>query len=127
MRRFGATYRVQVRPEFDLDTCLSIVDYLADLGVTHFYSAPVLTAASGSEHGYDVVDPTRVSPALGGPQALARLSEALRAKGLGLVVDIVPNHCGVGVPVENPAWWSVLRYGPASPYASWFDIDWSRH
>jgi (1->4)-alpha-D-glucan 1-alpha-D-glucosylmutase len=123
----GSTYRVQVRPGFDFAATSSIVDYLAELGVTHLYSAPILTAAPGSTHGYDVVDPTRVSPALGGPDGLARLVEVLRGKGLGLVVDIVPNHCGVEVPEANPAWWSVLRDGPASPYASWFDIDWSRH
>ncbi len=121
----GATYRVQVRPDFDLDATAALAGYLADLGVTHLYSAPLLAAAPGSEHGYDVVDPTRVNPSLGGPQALDRLAEALRDKGLGLVVDIVPNHLGVAVPEANPAWWSVLRDGPASPYASWFDIDWS--
>jgi (1->4)-alpha-D-glucan 1-alpha-D-glucosylmutase len=121
-----ATYRVQVRPDFDLAAATGLVGYLADLGVTHLYSAPLLDALPGSEHGYDVADPTRVDGVLGGPEGLARLVEALRDKGMGLVVDIVPNHVGVAVPAANPAWWSVLRDGPASPYAAWFDIDWSR-
>jgi len=120
-----ATYRVQVRPDFDLAASAELAGYLADLGVTHLYSAPLLDAAPGSEHGYDVTDPTRVDEVLGGAEGLARLAQALRDKGLGLVVDIVPNHVGVGVPVANPAWWSVLRDGPASPYASWFDINWA--
>jgi len=122
----GSTYRVQVRPGFDLAETAQLADYLAQLGVTHLYSAPILAAAPGSTHGYDVVDPTRVSPELGGPAGLIRLVQALRHNGLGLVVDIVPNHCGVGVPHANPAWWSLLRDGPLSPYASWFDVDWSR-
>ncbi|MFC7549915.1 malto-oligosyltrehalose synthase [Plantactinospora sp. GCM10030261] len=121
-----ATYRVQVRPDFDLAAAAGLVDYLAALGVSHLYSAPVLTATPGSEHGYDVVDPTRVNPALGGPEALAALVDTLRAAGLGLVADIVPNHLGVRVPAANPAWWDVLRAGPDSTYANWFDIDWSR-
>jgi (1->4)-alpha-D-glucan 1-alpha-D-glucosylmutase len=121
-----ATYRIQVRPGFNLADTADLVGYLADLGVTHLYSAPLLTATPGSEHGYDVVDPTRVNPELGGAEGLDRLATALRDKGLGLVVDIVPNHVGVAVPEVNPYWWSVLREGVTSPYASWFDIDWSR-
>ncbi len=126
MRAVGSTYRVQVRPDADLDHTASVVDYLDRLGVTHLYSAPLLAAIPGSAHGYDVVDPTRVNPELGGPAALDRLVAALRRYGLGLVVDIVPNHVGVAVPAVNPAWWSVLRDGPDSPYSRWFDIDWSR-
>ncbi len=121
-----STYRIQVRPDFDLDTAAGLAPYLARLGVTHFYSAPLLVATPGSPHGYDVVDPTRVNPELGGPDALDRLVAALRSTGLGLVVDIVPNHLGVARPEVNPAWWAVLRDGPESPYAAWFDIDWSR-
>ncbi|HEY2674443.1 MAG TPA: malto-oligosyltrehalose synthase [Rugosimonospora sp.] len=122
----STTYRVQVRPDFDLAATAAIVDYLAALGVSHLYSAPLLAAAPGSSHGYDVVDHSRVNPELGGPQALAALVDRLRGAGLGLVVDIVPNHAGVAVPDANPAWWSVLREGRSSPYAEWFDIDWSR-
>ena len=121
-----ATYRVQVRPDFDLSATAQLAGYLADLGVTHLYSAPLLTAVPGSSHGYDVADPTRLGPELGGEAGLVELVDALRAKGLGLIVDIVPNHVGVAVPAANPAWWSLLRDGAASPYASWFDVDWSR-
>ncbi len=121
-----ATYRVQVRPDFDLAATAELVDYLAALGVSHLYSAPLLAATPGSAHGYDVVDPTRINPELGGPEALRTLVDRLRAAGLGLVLDIVPNHLGVAVPKANPAWWSVLREGRESPYADWFDIDWSR-
>ncbi|XTZ16754.1 malto-oligosyltrehalose synthase [Micromonospora echinospora] len=123
-RRVGATYRVQVRPGFDLDATAGLVDYLADLGVTHLYSAPLLTATPGSAHGYDVVDHRAVNPELGGEAARRRLVAALRAAGLGLVVDIVPNHAGVARPEANPAWWDVLRRGRDSAYARWFDIDW---
>lgn len=122
----STTYRVQIRPDFDLAATAEIVDYLAGLGVTHLYSAPLLAAAPGSSHGYDVVDHSRVNPELGGPQALEALVDRLRDAGMGLVVDIVPNHAGVAVPDANPAWWSVLREGRESPYAGWFDIDWSR-
>ncbi|MDQ7909260.1 malto-oligosyltrehalose synthase [Phytohabitans sp. ZYX-F-186] len=120
------TYRIQVRPDFDLLATAEQVDYLAALGVGHLYSAPLLAAAPGSAHGYDVVDHSRVNPELGGPAAFDRLREALREAGLGLVVDIVPNHAGVAVPSANPAWWDVLRRGQGSPYAPWFDIDWAR-
>ncbi|WP_328417128.1 malto-oligosyltrehalose synthase [Micromonospora sp. NBC_00389] len=125
-RKTTATYRVQIRPGFDLDATAGIVDYLADLGVSHLYSAPLLTATPGSAHGYDVVDPRAVNPELGGEAGRQRLLRALRDKKLGLVVDIVPNHAGVAVPPANPAWWDVLRRGRASAYADWFDIDWDR-
>ncbi|MEU4371688.1 malto-oligosyltrehalose synthase [Micromonospora chersina] len=121
-----STYRVQVRPGFDLDATAGLTGYLADLGVTHLYSAPLLTATPGSQHGYDVVDHRAVNPELGGEGGRQRLVRALRAAGLGLVVDIVPNHAGVARPAANPAWWDVLRRGRASAYADWFDIDWDR-
>ncbi|MEU6206929.1 malto-oligosyltrehalose synthase [Micromonospora musae] len=124
--RVGATYRVQVRPGFDLDATAGLAGYLADLGVTHLYSAPLLAATPGSAHGYDVVDHRAVNPELGGEAGRQRLLRALRAAGLGLVVDIVPNHAGVAVPPANPPWWDVLRRGRASAYAGWFDIDWER-
>jgi (1->4)-alpha-D-glucan 1-alpha-D-glucosylmutase len=122
----GATYRVQVRPAFDLTATAELSGYLAGLGVTHLYSAPLLAAAPGSAHGYDVVDHRMVNPELGGEAGRRLLVSALRSAGLGLVIDIVPNHVGVRVAAANPAWWDVLRRGPASAYASWFDIDWSR-
>ncbi|NES30102.1 malto-oligosyltrehalose synthase [Micromonospora terminaliae] len=121
-----STYRVQVRPGFDLDATAGLAGYLADLGVTHLYSAPLLTATPGSQHGYDVVDHRAVNPELGGEGGRQRLVRALRAAGLGLVVDIVPNHAGVARPAANPAWWDVLRRGRSSAYADWFDIDWDR-
>ncbi|WBB87802.1 malto-oligosyltrehalose synthase [Micromonospora sp. WMMC264] len=121
-----STYRVQVRPGFDLDATAELAGYLAALGVTHLYTAPLLTATPGSTHGYDVVDHRAVNPQLGGEPARARLVRALRAARLGLVVDIVPNHAGVARPEANPAWWDMLRRGRDSAYARWFDIDWDR-
>jgi (1->4)-alpha-D-glucan 1-alpha-D-glucosylmutase len=120
------TYRVQVRPEFPLKAGAELADYLADLGVSHFYSAPLLAATPGSQHGYDVVDHTRVNPEIGGEDGRRELRAALDAAGLGLVIDVVPNHAGVAAPAANPAWWDVLKRGRDSPYAKWFDIDWSR-
>ncbi|HTJ34702.1 MAG TPA: malto-oligosyltrehalose synthase [Dactylosporangium sp.] len=120
----SGTYRVQVRPDFDLDATAQLAPYLRELGASHLYSAPLLSATPGSPHGYDVVDPRAVSPQLGGAAALDRLVAALRAVGLGLVVDIVPNHMGLFRPDANPMWWDVLAKGRASAYADWFDIDW---
>jgi (1->4)-alpha-D-glucan 1-alpha-D-glucosylmutase len=122
----SGTYRVQVRPDFPLKATAELADYLADLGVSHLYTAPLLTAAPGSEHGYDVVDHSKVNPELGGEDGRRQLVAALNAAGLGLVVDIVPNHAGVGVAGANPSWWDVLKHGRDSAYASWYDIDWSR-
>ncbi|MGI5242829.1 malto-oligosyltrehalose synthase [Dactylosporangium sp. CA-139066] len=119
-----STYRVQVRPDFDLDATAALVPYLHALGVGHLYSAPLLAATPGSPHGYDVVDPRVVNPQLGGAAALDRLAARLRAAGLGLVVDIVPNHMGLFQPAANPMWWDLLAKGRASEYADWFDVDW---
>ena len=121
-----ATYRVQVRPDFDLKRTAELTDYLADLGVSHLYTSPLLTATPGSQHGYDVADHRQVNPEIGGEQGRRDLVAALASAGLGLVVDIVPNHAGVAVPATNPAWWDVLRNGRDSAYAAWFDIDWDR-
>jgi (1->4)-alpha-D-glucan 1-alpha-D-glucosylmutase len=120
------TYRVQVRPDFPLKSTAELADYLTDLGVSDLYTSPLLAATPGSQHGYDVVDPSRVNPEIGGEDGRRQLVAALRAAGLGLVVDIVPNHAGVSVPSANPAWWDVLKWGRDSAYAAWFDIDWSR-
>jgi len=122
----SSTYRVQVRPEFGLAATAELAGYLADLGVSHLYTAPLLTAVPGSSHGYDVVDHRAVDPRLGGEEGRRALVAALGGHGLGLVVDIVPNHAGVAVPAANPAWWDVLTNGRDSTYAHWFDIDWSR-
>jgi len=121
-----STYRLQISPAFTMDDAAGVVDYLRELGVGAVYTSPLLTAAPGSTHGYDVTDPTQASPALGGEPARQRLMSAARAAGLGVVVDIVPNHMSVEVPAANAWWWDVLTHGPASAYASYFDVDWSR-
>ena len=118
-----STYRVQLRPGFGFDEAAAIAEYLADLGVTHLYSSPYLQAARGSTHGYDVVDPTRVNEELGGEEAHARLCQALAEKGLGQVLDIVPNHMAI-TERGNVWWWDVLENGAASRYAFYFDVDW---
>ncbi|MGC0364424.1 (1-_4)-alpha-D-glucan 1-alpha-D-glucosylmutase [Rhodococcus sp. 27YEA15] len=120
------TYRLQLRADaFTLRDATAVVDYLDRLGVSHLYLSPILTATSGSTHGYDVTDPTTVSEALGGRTALVELSRAVRARGMGLIVDLVPNHVGVSKPRENAWWWDVLRRGRESVYAGFFDIDWA--
>jgi (1->4)-alpha-D-glucan 1-alpha-D-glucosylmutase len=121
----SSTYRIQVRPSFDLYATADVCDYLATLGVGAVYLSPLLPSAQGSEHGYDVVAFDGVDSARGGLDGWTRLLAAARARELGVVVDIVPNHTGVAVPKQNAAWWDLLRNGQASPYASWFDVDWS--
>ncbi len=121
-----STYRLQLRPGFGFDEVAAAAPYLRDLGVSHVYLSPVLQAAPGSLHGYDVVDHSRLSDEAGGAAAFERLSTALADLGLRLVVDVVPNHMGVPVPERlNQALWSVLRDGPGSPFARWFDVDWT--
>jgi (1->4)-alpha-D-glucan 1-alpha-D-glucosylmutase len=122
----SSTYRLQLRPEFTFTDAADQVDYLRKLGVGALYASPVLDATPGSAHGYDVVDPTRARPALGGEEARQALARKLRDAGLGFVVDIVPNHMAVEVAKANPWWWDVLRHGRSSAYAEYFDIDWSR-
>ncbi|MFT4137022.1 malto-oligosyltrehalose synthase [Microbacterium sp.] len=119
-----STYRLQIRQAFDLDAAAEVTGYLRDLGVSWAYLSPILQATSGSDHGYDVVDPTRVDDARGGPEGLRRFAAAARAHGLGILVDIVPNHQGIARPEENPWWWDVLHRGRASAHAVAFDIDW---
>ncbi len=126
-----STYRVQLRPPaadhpgFGFDDAAGIAAYLADLGITHLYCSPCLQAAPGSVHGYDVVDHSRLNDELGGAAAFDRMVAACREAGLGIVLDIVPNHMAVSAPEsQNAAWWSLLREGRASAYASWFDVDW---
>lgn len=120
-----STYRLQIRAGFTLDDAAALADYLVALGVDWVYLSPILRSSEGSDHGYDVVDPTVVDPTRGGPEALARASRAFREAGLGVLVDIVPNHVGVARAFENPWWWDVLRHGRESPYADTFDIDWT--
>lgn len=120
----SATYRLQISAGFTLFDAAATCHYLAELGVGAVYISPVLRATTGSSHGYDVVDHRLVDPDRGGEEGLAALARACRETGLGLVVDIVPNHMGVAVPAENHPWWEVLRLGQESPFARWFDIDW---
>ncbi len=121
----ASTYRLQLHGGFGFDDAAAAADYLAALGVSHVYLSPVLQAAPGSIHGYDVVDHSRLSDELGGAAAFAG-SRRLREHGLGAVVDVVPNHMAVPTPAYlNAQLWSVLRDGPASPYAAWFDVDWA--
>jgi (1->4)-alpha-D-glucan 1-alpha-D-glucosylmutase len=120
-----ATYRLQFHAGFTFDDAARIVPYLARLGVSHLYASPIQTARPGSTHGYDIVDHGGVNPELGGEEGFRRLTDTLREHGLGLVLDIVPNHMGVG-GADNAWWLSVLEWGEASPHARAFDIDWER-
>ncbi|KAG8152436.1 malto-oligosyltrehalose synthase [Burkholderia catarinensis] len=118
-----ATLRLQLHAGFTFDDAAAHADYFARLGVSHLYLSPVSTAEPGSLHGYDTVDYGALNPELGGEAGFVRLADALRARGIGVIVDIVPNHMGVGG--SSNAWWNdVLEWGPASPYARHFDIDW---
>jgi (1->4)-alpha-D-glucan 1-alpha-D-glucosylmutase len=122
MAGYQSTYRVQLSAGSGFAAARVVVPYLADLGVTHLYTSPVLRARTGSPHGYDVVDPTQVSPELGGEGGLRDLVAALRAAGMGLIVDLVPNH--MTTSEENPWWVQTLRGGPDADAARVFDIDW---
>ena len=118
-----ATYRLQLHSAFTFDDATAIVPYLARLGVSHLYLSPILQAVAGTTHGYDVVDHGRIDDALGGRDGFVRLSDAAKAHGLGVVVDIVPNH--MCISDRDNAWWKdVLENGPASPWADFFDVDW---
>jgi (1->4)-alpha-D-glucan 1-alpha-D-glucosylmutase len=117
------TYRVQLHKGFNFTDAADIADYLADIGVSHLYCSPYLQAVPGSTHGYDVADPQRISSDLGGAPGLARLTSALARRGLGQILDIVPNHMSAD-PKANRWWWDVLENGPSSLYAHFFDIEW---
>jgi (1->4)-alpha-D-glucan 1-alpha-D-glucosylmutase len=118
-----ATYRLQLTADFDFDAATAVVPYLKALGISHLYASPFMKARKGSTHGYDIVDHARLNPELGGEEGFARLSAALNAHDLGLILDFVPNHVGVHF-ADNPWWLDVLEWGPASPHAASFDIDW---
>ncbi|MBP6019267.1 MAG: malto-oligosyltrehalose synthase [Burkholderiaceae bacterium] len=117
-----ATVRLQLHAGFTLDDALAQVPYYASLGVSHLYLSPISTARPGSTHGYDVIDHSQVNPELGGIAALTRLADGVRANGMGLLLDIVPNH--MATHQGNRWWWDVLSRGRASDYADWLDIDW---
>ncbi len=120
-----STYRLQMHAGFTFADAASVVPYLSDLGVTHLYLSPVLQAVPGSAHGYDVLDHTRVSSELGGHDGLVALAGTAREHGLGLVVDVVPNHMALVAPESsNAPLWDVLAHGRESGFAHWFDVDW---
>jgi (1->4)-alpha-D-glucan 1-alpha-D-glucosylmutase len=120
----ASTYRLQVRESFDLFDAARRLPYLHDLGADWVYLSPVLEAEPGSDHGYDVVRHDRVDPARGGADGLAALVAEARRLGMGVLVDIVPNHVGIATPRHNPWWWDLLSHGPDSRYAEAFDVDW---
>ena len=120
-----ATYRMQFHAGFTFADAEALVPYLDRLGISHLYASPITVAAAGSTHGYDVIDPTRINPELGGEHGFHNLVAALKARNMGVIIDIVPNH--MGVAGGGNAWWNdVLANGQASPYARVFDIDWSQ-
>ena len=118
----GATYRMQLNPDLGFAQVAEHLDYLADLGITDLYLSPIMQARSGSTHGYDVVDPTVVSPALGGEDGLRALASAAAQRGMGMVVDIVPNH--LAASEENSLWEQLLAEGMTGPAGTLFDVDW---
>jgi (1->4)-alpha-D-glucan 1-alpha-D-glucosylmutase len=118
-----ATMRLQFNSDFTFGDARSLISYLASLGISHIYASPIMTARRGSMHGYDVVDPTQISPVLGGEDEFISLIEELRRYELGIIVDIVPNHMAIGN--ENGWWMDVLAKGRESRYARYFDIDWN--
>jgi (1->4)-alpha-D-glucan 1-alpha-D-glucosylmutase len=120
------TYRVQLRSQFGFEDAQQVLEHLDTLGVSHVYLSPILQATPGSTHGYDVIDHDRLSDDLGGAAAFHDLAAEAARRGMGIVVDVVPNHMAVPTPAYlNAALWSVLRDGPTSPYAHWFDVDWA--
>ncbi|MGH8920529.1 MAG: alpha-amylase family glycosyl hydrolase, partial [Actinomycetes bacterium] len=120
-----STYRLQFGPGLTFADATALVPYLASLGAGAVYASPLLAAMPGSQHGYDVADPNRLSDVLGGEPGRRALVAAVRDHGLALVIDIVPNHLGVAVARANPAWWDLLTHGPSSRFARWFDVtDW---
>src|SRR5579864_5447700 len=118
-----ATYRLQFNRNFGFADAAALAPYLARLGVSHVYASPYLKARPGSTHGYDIVDHHQLNPELGDASSFRRMTAALRGHQLSQVLDIVPNHMGVGGS-DNPLWLNVLEWGPDSIYAGWFDIDW---
>jgi malto-oligosyltrehalose synthase len=125
MTPLRATYRLQFNRNFTFADAGALVDYLADLGVSHVYASPFLKARPGSTHGYDIIDHNKINPEIGELEDLIVLTDRLAQRGMGLVLDFVPNHMGIG---PDNAWWlDVLEWGRLSPYADFFDIDWQAH
>ena len=131
-RPITATYRLQLRgPQadsagrsFGFAEAQAQLPYLKKLGISHLYLSPILTSMPDSNHGYDVIDPTKVNEELGGLRGLEELAKASHEHGIGIIIDIVPNHLGVAVPHLNPWWWDVLKHGKESEFEFYFDIDW---
>ena len=121
-RQPAATYRVQLHKGFDFDGAAAISRYLAELGITDLYTSPILQAAPGSMHGYDVIDHTRLNEELGGAEGYERLAARLREAGVGHLLDIVPNH--MGLSGGNALWLDLLENGPSALGARFFDVDW---
>jgi len=119
-----ATYRLQFRNGMTFERAVALVPYIKKLGISHLYASPIFTATSGSTHGYDVTDANEIDPTLGGREGFDKLAQALKAAGLGLIIDIVPNH--MAASLENAWWRDVIAKGEKSPWAHHFDIDWSR-
>ncbi|MFX2607505.1 malto-oligosyltrehalose synthase [Enterobacter mori] len=120
----SATYRIQFRNGMTFDRVVALIPYFRDLGISHLYASPVFTATTDSTHGYDVTDPNEIDPAIGGRDGFNRMASALRQAGMGLILDIVPNH--MSTSLENRWWRDVIEHGKQSRYARYFDIDWSR-
>ena len=118
-----ATYRLQLTADFGFVQAAALAPYLKAIGISHLYASPFLKARAGSTHGYDVVDHNSLNPELGGEDGFRRLCHALTGADIGLILDFVPNHMGVHY-ADNPWWLDVLEWGPKSPYAASFDIDW---
>jgi (1->4)-alpha-D-glucan 1-alpha-D-glucosylmutase len=118
----NATYRVQFNKTFTFAQARELVDYLADLGISHIYASPFFKAREGSMHGYDVVDHGALNPEVGTKEELAALTDALKQRAMGQIADFVPNHMGIS-QADNPWWLDILEYGEGSPYAEFFDID----
>jgi (1->4)-alpha-D-glucan 1-alpha-D-glucosylmutase len=119
-----ATYRLQFNADFTFEAATAIVDYLNALGISHCYASSYFMAVPGSTHGYDVADPTRLNPEIGSEQTYEAWIDALRAREMGHIVDVVPNHMGIAKSA-NPWWQDVLENGASSRYAAVFDIDWT--
>ena len=119
----GGTYRLQFHKEFTLGDARGLLPYLKALGITHIYTSPLFKALPGSPHGYDICDQNRINPEIGSREGLEAFHRALAEHGIGLVLDFVPNHMGVG-PGFNRWWTDVLENGPSSAYAAYFDIEW---
>src|SRR5215207_858623 len=119
-----ATYRLQFSQKFTFRDAETLIPYLHSLGVSDVYASPLLKALPGSTHGYDICDHSQLNPELGSPDDFKRFRAALQAHGMGLLIDIVPNHMGIGSTCNR--WWTdVLENGPSSTYAHYFDIDWN--